>query len=172
CVGTHLRGSVDYRTPDYSKGPVVLLMGNEQQGLPETLAHAALTLTDADGRTLLSYDAGDVKNAVRIEQRSASYGLSAALSIDRSLFSAKLTGFRNVLLWAFSAYVLLGVALSAVFSWRNAKPVLGMLEAAQAAGQEAGGKLQELNPVAFASGYYYMRAFLGEVGEKLRDNQV
>ncbi|MGQ2904524.1 MAG: TrmH family RNA methyltransferase [Neoaquamicrobium sediminum] len=37
-VGTHLKGSVDYRTLDYAKGPVVLVMGNEQQGLPDDLA--------------------------------------------------------------------------------------------------------------------------------------
>ena len=37
-VGTHLKGSVDYRTVDYSAGPVLLMMGNEQQGLPESLA--------------------------------------------------------------------------------------------------------------------------------------
>lgn len=39
-IGTHLQGSVDYRTVDYATGPLVLLMGNEQQGLPETLARA------------------------------------------------------------------------------------------------------------------------------------
>ena len=39
-VGTHLKGSVDYRTVDYAKGPVVLVMGNEQQGLPDELAAA------------------------------------------------------------------------------------------------------------------------------------
>ncbi|MGN6282367.1 TrmH family RNA methyltransferase [Frateuria sp.] len=43
-VGTHLKGSVDYRTVDYAKGPVILLMGNEQQGLPEPLARACDTL--------------------------------------------------------------------------------------------------------------------------------
>lgn len=37
-IGTHLAGSVDYRTIDYSAKPVVLLMGNEQAGLPEALA--------------------------------------------------------------------------------------------------------------------------------------
>lgn len=37
-VGTHLKGSVDYRTLDYGKGPVLLVMGNEQQGLPDSLA--------------------------------------------------------------------------------------------------------------------------------------
>jgi RNA methyltransferase, TrmH family len=37
-VGTHLKGAVDYRRPDYGQGPVLLLMGNEQQGLPEDLA--------------------------------------------------------------------------------------------------------------------------------------
>ncbi|MBL0935070.1 MAG: RNA methyltransferase [Rhizobiaceae bacterium] len=39
-VGTHLKGSVDYRTPVYKGRPVVLLMGNEQQGLPDELAKA------------------------------------------------------------------------------------------------------------------------------------
>lgn len=37
-IGTHLKGSVDYRTIDYSKGPTILFMGNEQQGLPDNLA--------------------------------------------------------------------------------------------------------------------------------------
>ncbi len=36
-VGTHLKGAVDYREPDYSGKPVLLLMGNEQQGLPDEL---------------------------------------------------------------------------------------------------------------------------------------
>jgi TrmH family RNA methyltransferase len=39
-AGTHLKGSVDYRSVDYAGRPVLLLMGNEQQGLPETLAGA------------------------------------------------------------------------------------------------------------------------------------
>lgn len=39
-VGTHLKGDVDYREVDYEPGPVVLLMGNEQQGLPDDLAQA------------------------------------------------------------------------------------------------------------------------------------
>ena len=39
-IGTHLEGSVDYRLPDYSNSPVLLLMGNEQQGLPADLASA------------------------------------------------------------------------------------------------------------------------------------
>jgi len=37
-VGTHLKGAVDYRSIDYRGRPVVLLMGNEQQGLPDALA--------------------------------------------------------------------------------------------------------------------------------------
>ncbi|MCB1429678.1 MAG: RNA methyltransferase, partial [Nitratireductor sp.] len=39
-VGTHLEGAVDYRSVDYSGKPVLLLMGNEQQGLPPTLAES------------------------------------------------------------------------------------------------------------------------------------
>jgi RNA methyltransferase, TrmH family len=37
-AGTHLSGTIDYREPEYSGKPVLLLMGNEQQGLPEELA--------------------------------------------------------------------------------------------------------------------------------------
>ncbi len=38
-VGTHLSGTADYRSIDYAM-PSVLLMGNEQQGLPEDLAES------------------------------------------------------------------------------------------------------------------------------------
>jgi TrmH family RNA methyltransferase len=40
-VATHLAGAVDYRTIDYQRKPVVLLMGNEQSGLPDPLADQA-----------------------------------------------------------------------------------------------------------------------------------
>ncbi|MBR0557198.1 RNA methyltransferase [Ciceribacter sp. L1K23] len=43
-VATHLAGAVDYRTIDYRSRPVVLLMGNEQSGLPDELASAADSL--------------------------------------------------------------------------------------------------------------------------------
>lgn len=39
-VGTHLKGAVDYRTIDYGTKPVLLVMGNEQQGLPDRIAEA------------------------------------------------------------------------------------------------------------------------------------
>ncbi len=39
-VGTHLKGAVDYRSVDFSGRPALLLMGNEQQGLPDELAGA------------------------------------------------------------------------------------------------------------------------------------
>lgn len=39
-VGTHLSGTVDYRAVDHGGGPVLLVMGNEQQGLADELAAA------------------------------------------------------------------------------------------------------------------------------------
>lgn len=39
-VGTHLEGSVDYREPDYSGKPTLLVMGNEQSGMPASLVAA------------------------------------------------------------------------------------------------------------------------------------
>ncbi len=40
-VGTHLEGSVDYRTIDYQGKATILLMGNESRGLPPDLASRA-----------------------------------------------------------------------------------------------------------------------------------
>ena len=37
-AGTHLKGAFDYRSFDFSNGPVLLMMGNEQKGLPDNLA--------------------------------------------------------------------------------------------------------------------------------------
>lgn len=37
-AGTHLKGSVDYRSIRYADKPMLLLMGNEQKGLPDSLA--------------------------------------------------------------------------------------------------------------------------------------
>ncbi|MDJ0613851.1 MAG: RNA methyltransferase [Rhizobiaceae bacterium] len=39
-VGTHLKGAVDFRAIDYAAQPVFLLMGNEQQGMPDDLSAA------------------------------------------------------------------------------------------------------------------------------------
>lgn len=39
-AGTHLKGAVDYRSVDFGNRPVLLMMGNEQQGLPDNLANA------------------------------------------------------------------------------------------------------------------------------------
>ncbi len=51
-AGTHLQGAVDYRTVAYAGKPVVLMMGNEQQGLPDSLAAACdrLVLIPQAGR--------------------------------------------------------------------------------------------------------------------------
>jgi TrmH family RNA methyltransferase len=55
-VGTHLKGAVDHRSINYSDKPVMLLMGNEQQGLPNELAatcdHLALIAMDGAADSL------------------------------------------------------------------------------------------------------------------------
>ncbi|MCZ2157803.1 RNA methyltransferase [Bartonella sp. 220] len=38
-IGTHLKGSIDYRTIDFKNGPIILLMGNEKQGLTDILTN-------------------------------------------------------------------------------------------------------------------------------------
>ncbi|MET3589051.1 TrmH family RNA methyltransferase [Bartonella silvatica] len=37
-IGTHLKSTIDYRTINFKNGPIILLMGNEKQGLPDNLA--------------------------------------------------------------------------------------------------------------------------------------
>lgn len=51
-VGTHLAGAVDYRSIDYTDKATVVLMGNEQAGLPPSLADACdvLALIPQAGR--------------------------------------------------------------------------------------------------------------------------
>ncbi|WP_375624809.1 MULTISPECIES: TrmH family RNA methyltransferase [unclassified Bartonella] len=44
-VGTHLKGSLDYRTLDFKNGPIILLMGNEKQGLSDLLTNRCDKLT-------------------------------------------------------------------------------------------------------------------------------
>ena len=55
-VGTHLKGAVDHRSINYSDKPVMVLMGNEQQGLSEELAeicdHLALIAMDGAADSL------------------------------------------------------------------------------------------------------------------------
>lgn len=69
-IATHLKGAVDYRKPDFSAGPVVLLMGNEQAGLPDDLAEAA-----------------DI--CVRIPQQGRADSLNLAVATAVMLFEAR-----------------------------------------------------------------------------------
>lgn len=73
-VGTHLEGTVDYRVPDYSAGPVLLLMGNEQAGLPEDLAALCSTL-------------------VRIPQAGRADSLNLAVATALCLYEARRHAF-------------------------------------------------------------------------------
>jgi TrmH family RNA methyltransferase len=69
-VATHLAGSVDYRTIDYKKKPTVLLMGNEQGGLPPELASKADQLA-------------------RIPQQGRADSLNLAIATGVMLFEAR-----------------------------------------------------------------------------------
>ena len=68
-VGTHLAAAtIDFRAADY-RGPLVLLMGNEQQGLTPTLAAACDSL-------------------VRIPMRGAADSLNLAVSTALMIYEA------------------------------------------------------------------------------------
>jgi RNA methyltransferase, TrmH family len=69
-AGTHLKGSVDHRTVDYKGRPVLLLMGNEQAGLPEALAAACDVL-------------------IRIPQEGRADSLNLAVATGVALYEAR-----------------------------------------------------------------------------------
>jgi TrmH family RNA methyltransferase len=69
-IATHLKGAVDYRLADYKSKPVVLMMGNEQAGLPDELA-----------------DAADIR--VRIPQQGKADSLNLAVATAVMLFEAR-----------------------------------------------------------------------------------
>jgi TrmH family RNA methyltransferase len=69
-MATHLAGAVDYRAVDYAGKPVVLLMGNEQSGLPDALAEAA-------------------DHTVRIPQQGNAESLNLAIATAVMLFEAR-----------------------------------------------------------------------------------
>lgn len=73
-VGTHLEGSVDFRVPDYAQGPILLLMGNEQAGLPGDLAALCTTL-------------------VRIPQAGRADSLNLAVATALCLYEARRHAF-------------------------------------------------------------------------------
>lgn len=67
--GTHLKGAVDHRTPDYP-APMALAMGNEQAGLTERLAAACDTL-------------------IKIPMRGAADSLNLAVATGIALYEAR-----------------------------------------------------------------------------------
>ncbi|MBO0661374.1 RNA methyltransferase [Jiella sp. MQZ9-1] len=69
-VGTHMAGTVDYRTPDYHVGATLLLMGNEQAGLSDPLAQSCDRL-------------------VRIPQMGRADSLNLAVATGVMLFEAR-----------------------------------------------------------------------------------
>ena len=69
-AGTHLKGSVDYRSVDWRGRPVLLVMGNEQQGLTDELAKACTAL-------------------VRIPQAGRADSLNLAVATGVMLFEAR-----------------------------------------------------------------------------------
>ncbi|MEM1377949.1 MAG: RNA methyltransferase [Pseudomonadota bacterium] len=69
-VATHLAGSVDFREVDFSGKPTILLMGNEQSGLPDALVQLATQL-------------------VRIPQTGSADSLNLAIATAICLFRAR-----------------------------------------------------------------------------------
>ncbi|MEL6922224.1 MAG: RNA methyltransferase [Pseudomonadota bacterium] len=69
-VGTHLEGSVDFRVPNYEAQTTILLMGNEQSGLPPALVEVCDQL-------------------VRVPQAGSADSLNLAVATAICLFHAR-----------------------------------------------------------------------------------
>ena len=88
-AGTHLKGAVDYRSVDFAGRPVLLLMGNEQQGLPDDLARSCdrlLRIPQAGRARFAQSSRRHRHHAVRDKARGA-YARRGRRKILKSLFA-------------------------------------------------------------------------------------
>jgi AraC-like DNA-binding protein len=139
--------------------------------LPDILPHTVLTVTDSSGQLLLSHDPGNIENYTTIRQTSPVYGLTAEINISQSISSKNLSHYKNIALVILAIFILIGFALSFLYSWSNARPLVRMITAANNTCSEIGGSLSGLRQDAYTNGYQYLNAFISQVDLKLKTDE-
>ena len=135
--------------------------------LQEMLENGALTLTESDGNVLIDQSAENIADSVSIEARSDNYSFVARMSISRRYFLDQMANFTRLISIVLVGYVLVGVALVILYSRRNAKPMMRMMNAASQvslAPDAENGSRQDA--------YAYMEGFIRQVDSRLRENRL
>lgn len=134
--------------------------------LPQYQRSCRLTLTGADGKAFLVYDTAAEQDArfVEVSCQSPLYTLTATLQIDRAVFSGQLHAFRAMMLIIAAAYILIGILLALLFSWRNSQPMARVIHAAEQTGIKSGVTLDASQPV---NSYQYIHALIDGMGREI-----
>ena len=136
--------------------------------LPQYLSACSLTLQDSSQRLLIQHLPDQTpRRTLSIEAKSDLYGLQATLEIDTSVFSEELRHFRQVILIGSLVYVLIGIGLTLFYSWRNAQPMMRVINAAEETSHAFGVTLDNNADSSFA----YIHSFINQMGSEMADSR-
>lgn len=144
--------------------------------VPEILQNSSLLLYDPwNNVELINYNPENFENmeqCVTITQTSDTYGLKAVLQIERAYFLSDLNSYKNIVIIALMFYVIVGVVLCLIFSYRNAKPVIKMLLTANLLQEELYDDNYIMDKDEPKDIYQYLNSFIEDVGSKLKTNKL
>jgi hypothetical protein len=124
----------------------------------DMLPLAKVTLADNSGNIILSQGSVQAKEFATINHASVDYGLTATVQVDSALYERELVPLRNLALGFTSVYIVIGIALSVLYSWHSFRPVKSLIDSA--AGMSAVRSIGASQPAQFESEYDYIKNFL------------
>lgn len=131
--------------------------------LPSYESACSLSLKDSQGNSLISYQPAQLDQTVSVSHHSSRYQLSVQVNIDTKIFSREMAYFRNYIMIGMGIYFLVSLVLAVAFSWRNARPVIGVIQAAEKAGKKAGLSL----PASYKDSYEYIHALIDQTANEV-----
>lgn len=136
--------------------------------LPQYLPACSLTLRDGGQRLLIQHLPDKTPGrTLSIEAKGGLYGLEATLEIDTAVFSEELRHFRSIIFYGALIYVAVGIALTLLYSWRNAKPVMNVIHAAEETSHAIGVDLKNTSGNSFE----YLHSFIDQMGTEVADSR-
>ena len=132
--------------------------------LDEMLKNGELTLMDESGNVLIQRSSEPIQSAVLLQARSTKYKLTAHMRINRDYFHSQMENFRNLIWLFFAFYLLAGIGLVVFFTMRNGKPMVRVLDAANA--------VHGMDQSDQEDAYAYMERFIQQVDSQLKENKL
>ncbi|MBE5782496.1 MAG: helix-turn-helix transcriptional regulator [Clostridiales bacterium] len=139
--------------------------------LPSYESSCSLVLSST-GQELISYAPIDFKDTVTVTHNAARYQLSVTVKIDTAVFSREMAYFRNYIIIGMCIYFLVAIILAAAYSWRNARPVVRVIQAAEKKGQEAGMSLPNAPITTYKDSYEYIHALIDQMGTEVVNSKT